>query len=307
MPYIERSQGAYSKLSTLANFQLASKSIPLKKNKRAFNHINGPIKTPLRGRGMEFEDVRLYQAGDDIRAIDWRVTARTRKTHTKQFREEREKPVFVVVDQRQSMFFGSKVAMKSVVACDYAAYIAWAAFHKGDKVGGLVFNDDRHCEIKPRQQRKTILQFLQKLVNYNALLNTKHHPQRLRLASVFLEIKRIAKPGSQIFFISDFHDLDENCEKLLFDLSKHCEITAVQIYDPIEERLPKAAVYKVNNGDSDIEFDTRNLRTRKHYLDQFKAYKKRVNTIFTKFAVPVISCSTQDLPLALLQKYFGRS
>ena len=306
MDYQERSLGAYVNLEHLAAYQLAAKHLTLKKN-RALNQLSGPYKAIVRGRGMEFEDVRQYQAGDDIRSIDWRVTARTGKAHTKQFREEREKPVLIVVDQRQTMFFGSQFSMKSVLAADYASYIAWAAFHKGDRVGGLVFNNSSHREIRPRRQRKTVMQLLHHITDYNAQLNTQAEQQTTDLLTTLLEVKRVAKPGTQIFLISDFHDLQDEAEILIYDLSRHCEITAIQIYDPLEERLPKADIYKVTNGIDNIQFDTRNRHTRKYYLDQFSSYKDRVQRIFNKFGIPVLVSSTADEPLPILQHYFGKS
>ncbi len=305
MSYQERSLGAYADLEHLASYQLAARHLPLRKQNRALSHLSGPFKTIIRGRGMEFEDVRLYQSGDDIRSIDWRVTARIGKPHTKQFREEREKPVLVVIDQRQNMFFGSQQAMKSVLASDLAAYICWAAFHKGDRVGGLVFNDDSHREVRPRRQRKTILQFLQYLVDFNRSLNNHPGQQKHSLKETLKELKRIARPGTQVFFISDFHDLNDDCSALLHDLSRHCEIIAIQTYDELETRLPPAGIYSATNGNEKIRFDSRNKKSCEKYQEDFTQHCSNLKALLGKFRIPLIPVSTAQAPLDILQQYFG--
>lgn len=303
--YQERTLGAYVDLAQLASYQLAAKHLPLRKKNRALSHLSGPFKTIIRGRGMEFEDVRLYQAGDDIRSIDWRVTARIGKPHTKQFREEREKPVLVVIDQRQNMFFGSQKAMKSVLASDLAAYICWAAFHKGDRIGGLVFNDHSHQEIRPRRQRKTVLQFLHYLVNFNQALNNHPGQHKHRLLEALKELKRIARPGTQIFFISDFHDLNDTCSALLHDLSRQCEFIAIQTYDELETHLPSAGIYNATNGNEKICFDSRNKKSRDKYQADFSQHCINLKTLLGKFRIPLIPVSTAQKPLDILQQYFG--
>ena len=135
----------------------------LGRRNRALSVLAGPNKSNFRGRGIDFEEVRNYQPGDDIRSIDWRVTARTGTAHTKLFREERERPVLVAVDQRSSMFFGSSHCFKSVLAAQLASLLAWSALDAGDRVGGLVFNDASHREIRPRRSRKTVLALLSQI------------------------------------------------------------------------------------------------------------------------------------------------
>lgn len=306
MSYQERSLGAYATLSSLAGYQLPAKHLPLRNNQRALNHLAGPFKSMIRGRGMEFEDVRLYQAGDDIRSIDWRVTARTGQAHTKQYREEREKPILIAIDQRQNMFFGSECAMKSLLAADLAAYIAWAAFHKGDKVGGLIFNDTTQYDIRPRRQQKTILQFLHHLVEFNQALNSHAKTPQRSIIDALKELRRVAKPGSQIFLISDFHDIDEECSAILHDVTRHCELIALQVFDRLEEQLPKAGTYTATNGIDKIQFDSKNSQARKRYQDSFSQHSEALKHQFGKFNIPLIAIATHDQPLDVLQQYFGR-
>lgn len=305
MIYQERSLGAYTDLAHLISYQLAARCLPLRRKNRALSHLSGPYKTSIRGRGIEFEEVRLYQAGDDIRAIDWRVTARTGKPHTKQFREEREKPVMVVIDQRQNMFFGSRQAMKSVLAADLAAYICWAAFHKGDRIGGLVFNDTTHQETRPRQQRKTVLQFLRSLADFNRVLSNHPEQKKRSLMDALKELKRLAKPGTQVFLISDFHDLSGDCSALLHDLARHCELVAIQTYDELETRMPPAGIYNATNGAEKIRFDSGDRKACTRYEQDFAEHTTHIKNLLGKFRIPLIPVSTAQDPLDTLQNYFG--
>src|SRR6056300_461999 len=150
-------RGAYATLEDLIALRFPAQQLRLARRKKALSALTGPNKSNFRGRGIDFEEVRSYQPGDDIRTIDWRVTARTGSAHTKLFREERERPVLVVVDQRSSMFFGSSHCFKSVLAAQLASLIAWSALDAGDRVGGLVFNGEEHREIRPRRSRKNVL------------------------------------------------------------------------------------------------------------------------------------------------------
>lgn len=305
--YEDRSLGAYVDFKHLSSYQLAAKHLPLEKNKKAISMLNGPYKTQIRGRGMEFEDVRQYQAGDDIRNIDWRVSARTGKTHTKVFHEEREKPVLIAVDQRTQMFFGSSCAMKSVVACDLAAYIAWAAKQKGDRIGALIFNDVEQKDIRPRNQRKTVLQILHSLSKYNQALTGFPQEKKRSLNDALLELKRVVKPGNQIFIISDFYDIDQNSAALLRDLVRHSEVIALQVHDKLEQALPASGFYKASNGNENVLFNANKKQTRQHYAKLHTEQQEHLQALLGKYQIPLIPVLTDDNPLNILQQYFGNA
>ncbi len=299
----QRSFGAYTNLEQLISYQASARHLSMHRNKRAIKHLAGPYQSLIRGRGMEFDSVRLYQAGDDVRMIDWRVSARVGKTHIKQFREERERPVLLVVDQRQSLFFGSQKATKSVVVADLAAYIAWASLHKGDKVGGLVFNDQEQQEIRLRAQRKNVLHLLQTISDYNQQLNYQACEKKNSWKTVLQDVQRLSKPGSQVFLLSDFHDMTADTNDALFRLSRHCDVSAIQVYDPLEQQLPKKGVYAV--------FSTQNeklLQSQKHqqqWQQYFAQQQAALKQQFGQFGIPLIPASTQDNPWDVLQAYFG--
>ncbi|MGK0499998.1 MAG: hypothetical protein ACJAYG_001643, partial [Oceanicoccus sp.] len=223
--------GAYIDLDDLIRARFAAKDLKLTQRRKALSLLAGPNKTNFRGRGIDFEEVRAYQAGDDIRSIDWRVTARSGKPYTKLFQEERERPVLVVTDQRQSMFFGSQQCFKSVTACYLSALIAWAGLQNNDRVGGLVFGNNQHREIRPRRNRQSVLAFMQALLEFNQQLNRDsglHLNAASELEQALVELRRIARPGSALYIISDFAGFaDERVQKQLHQLSRHCEVTAL--------------------------------------------------------------------------------
>ena len=148
--------GAYTALSELVALRFNAR-LQLTSKRRSLSTLAGPYQANFRGRGIDFEEVRAYQAGDDVRSIDWRVTARTTEPHTKLFQEEKERPVLVVVDQRIRNFFGSKQCFKSVLAAYTAALLAWSALRNNDRVGGLVLTDNDLKEIRPRRSKLSLI------------------------------------------------------------------------------------------------------------------------------------------------------
>ena len=155
---------------------------------------SGGYASRFKGRGMEFDEVRQYQAGDDVRTIDWRVTARTNKTHSKVFHEERERPVFISVDMRAAMQFATQGVFKSVQAANIAALIAWAAQSNGDKVGGQVFAQHGCQELKPAAGRASVLHFLNALVQ-----PTLVEAKEISLDDVLQRLSQHARPGSLVY------------------------------------------------------------------------------------------------------------
>lgn len=303
--------GAYISLEELIGARYSAKNLNLQQRRRALSLLTGPNKTSFRGRGIDFEEVRNYQAGDDIRTIDWRVTARIGKAYTKLFQEEREQPILIVTDQRQPMFFGSQHCFKSVTATYLSALIAWSGLQNGDRVGGLVFGNNSHREIRPQRSRKSVLAFIHLLTEYNQQLNRNSLLEQSAgqsLEKMLLELRRIAKPGTAIYLISDyagFHQSD--APKQLHQLAKHCEITAMMISDPLERELPLAGQYTVSDGHQRRLIDTGPNQIRRQYKQQFEQQRERLQQDMARLGVPLIEIGTDQAPLVRLQHYFGNS
>lgn len=299
-------QGAYAPLEDLIALRFPAQGLRLARRKRALSALTGPNKSNFRGRGIDFEEVRNYQPGDDIRTIDWRVTARTGQAHTKLFREERERPVLVVTDQRSGMFFGSSHCFKSVLAAQLSSLLAWSALEAGDRIGGLVFNDSEHREIRPRRSRKTVLALLSEISAYNHALPPENVAKENSFSTMLSNLRRIARPGSSLFVISDFHGASaDNAREHLFQLAQHTEITAIACSDPIEAELPQAGQYAVTDGQQRSELHTGDRALRSSYREHFKQQRNELSRDLMRLGIPLLQATTPQSPFTLLQGYYG--
>jgi len=298
--------GAYADLSALIALRFSAGQLQLWRRKRALSTLAGPNKTNFRGRGIDFEEVRAYQPGDDIRTIDWRVTARTGSAHTKLFREERERPVLIAIDQRNSLFFGSRHCFKSVLAAHLASLIAWSALDNGDRVGALVFNDRGHREIRPRRSRKTVLAILSEIVAYGQQLPLQESATGESFTDMLSQLRRVARPGSSIYLISDFHGAGETrAREHLYQLAKHAEITALACRDPLEQQLPRAGTYAVTDGEQRTQLNTAEHSLRTAYQQQAMAHSEQLAADLQRLGIPLLELSTADAPFTVLQRYYG--
>ncbi|MGB1262001.1 MAG: DUF58 domain-containing protein [Cognaticolwellia sp.] len=238
------SNGITLSIDELIRYQTKSSLINLAASKSLHGKMSGNYLARSKGRGMEFDEVRHYQNGDDIRAIDWRVTARTGKTHTKLFREEIERPVLIATDLSANMFFGSQLLFKSVQAAHVAALVAWHAKSRGDRIGGVVFNQHRHSELKPRSRQQGVLHYLHALVKNHAssaVDNSERldrHQAQLAFAQNCTRLRQLAKPGSLVYLITDAFNLTDEAVRHLAHVSRHCELVVCLISDPLEQQLP---------------------------------------------------------------------
>ncbi len=268
--------GVYLSVEDLLLLRGPAQHLNLHKQRPSQAIMGGQSRTRFRGRGMEFAEVRPYQPGDDIRTIDWRVTARTQSPYTKLFQEERERPVLVLVDQRSPMFFGSRHMMKSVYAAQLAAVIAWAAHKNGDRIGGLVVGDHEQEDLRAARGKPGLLRFFNALSSCNSKL-TQPMPANdgLKLDAVLQQLNRVVRPGSQVFLISDFHDLDDACAEPLSLMAKRSDLVALQVYDPLEAQLPKRAWLRISNGKQQMTLDTQALQ--KGYQHSFSQHQQYLN------------------------------
>lgn len=207
---------------------------------------SGALQSKIKGRGMEFDEVRHYQAGDDVRSIDWRVTARTGSPHTKLFREERERPVLFVVDLSYAMHFGSALLLKSVQACHIVAALAWQAVSQGDRVGALIGNPQGHNELRPQARQHGVMRIIQQLIQQQqqSLASWQQQPRGGSSAeqvwhNLLQRTQQLAKPGTRIYLISDWAAQQPHHGQLLQALQRHCQVQAIQIFDPLERALPQ--------------------------------------------------------------------
>ena len=284
----------------LVGLNRAAASIRLGRG-RILSRQSGDYRSPFRGRGMEFDESRLYQPGDDVRNIDWRVTARTGKPHTKLFREERERPVFVWIDLRRPMHFATRGRYKSVLAAQLAALIAWSALNNGDRVGGVVFSEQEHHELKPRRGRTAVLRLINRIVN-DAAWSPPPAPggDSQSLEHALQRLHRVARPGSLIFLISDFRELDSQAEIPLARLCRHNEAAMLFVYDRLEQELPPPGRYRVSDAGREFLVDTSDSHLAGQYRDQFRERMDRLRRLSATNRILLLPCRTDTEPLALL-------
>lgn len=304
-----RLQGAYIELDELVAARFSAGDIRLSQRRKALSLLAGPNKTNFRGRGIDFEEVRAYQPGDDIRTIDWRVTARSGSAYTKLFQEERERPLLVVTDQRQPMFFGSRTCFKSVMACYLSALIAWSGLRNNDRVGGLVHGNDGHREIRPRRSRQTVLSLINHLHTFNHQLTGRSGLQLSgedTLSKTLTELRRVARPGSAVFLIGDLNGFNPAVHlKHLHQLARHTEITVLFVFDPLERELPPPGQYMMSDGQQRALIDTGSEGRRRQYTHLFDQRRSDLRQTFGQLGIPMIEVSTADAPLQTLLYYYG--
>ena len=232
-----------------------------------------------RGRGMEFSEVRGYQPGDDIRLINWQMTARTGKPYTKVYQEERERPVYLIVDTGTTMRFGTQVAFKQVIAARVAALIAWAALSHHDQVGGIVFNDHDKQIILPKRHRKTLLQLLACISDYTTRsIEERAQPKRSMLLSSLMQLQQHRLQGATICVLSDFMNCSTPALSVLRGLSQKNDVTLLFTYDYLEQHAPKAGLYPVSDGQQQLTINTTEPTQATLYTEDFAT---RWNTLET--------------------------
>ena len=205
----------------------------------------GMHRSPFRGRGMEFDEVRAYHQGDDVRLIDWRVTARTGKAYTKLYREERDRPVLFLADFRPRMRFGTRKAFKSVIAARVLAALAWASRANGDKIGAIVLSAGHFFKIAPHRQLRRLMEVFNAVV---VASNDEENKKGIPLNNALSELRRVSKNGGRVYIISDFYGFDEECKEHLTYISRHCDVVCIQVYDALEETPPPPGAYRISDG-----------------------------------------------------------
>ena len=246
----------------------------------------------LRGRGVDFDQVRVYQPGDDVRTIDWRVTARTQEPHTKLFHEERERPVFILVEQSRRLFFGSAREFKSVLAAQAAALLGWAALGHNDRIGGLVFSDSEHHEIRPRRSKQSLLQLLNRLARSNQALHADLAGGQDSFGPALRRAREVLRPGSLAMVLCDERTLSDSAEKQLALLARHTDLLLLPVSDPLDHQLPDAGLLRFASQAARLELDSSSTALRQAYAEQGEARRLRWQRLAQRLRVPLLPLST---------------
>jgi uncharacterized protein (DUF58 family) len=269
--------------------------------------LSGRYASRMRGRGLNFEEIRDYRSGDDIRSIDWKVTARLLKPHVRVFNEERDRPGLLVVDQRLSMFFGSRLAMKSVTAAEAGAIAAWRILGAGDRVGTIVFNDRDLVEVRPHRSRRTVLRVLGAIAAQNQALGVDRGiataPPMLNRA--LRRAERLALHDALVIIISDFDGADAATRRAVGAMARHNDVVCVLVHDLLQSELPTAGHMTVTDGELQVVLDVGRAQIRRSILDASRARLSDVFAWTRDFGVPVLPLSTAEEAAPQLRHLLG--
>ncbi len=305
-PEASATTGVHARLEDLLRLEFIARDLTLLPRQPVRSLLSGRHSSRLRGRGLAFEELRDYRPGDDMRAIDWRATARRRRPHVRVYAEERDRPLLLVVDQRSTMFFGSARATKATAAAEVAALAAWRALAVGDRVGAVIFGDDEVVEIKPHRSRERVLRICHELERLNGLLEAgSGRSSATALNDALRRAANLCWHDHLVVLVTDYLGDDEQTRLLATRLATHNDVLAVLVYDPLGiEFSPVPGMAATDGRDrvavpSDPNFHS---RFRQAFLD----HKERLRVELRALRVPVLPICTHDPVPDQLRAAFGR-
>lgn len=307
MDEASKAPGVYVDLDELIALEQKDRKVSFLPRQPVRSLLSGRFASRMRGRGLNFEEIRDYRSGDDVRQIDWKVTARLQKPHVRVFNEERDRPALLIVDQRLSMFFGSNRAMKSVTAAQSAAIAAWRVLGVGDRVGGVVFNDRDIVEVRPQRSRATVLQMLAAIVEQNRALGVGRgiagDPAMLNRA--LDRTRRLAPHDAAVIVISDFDGSDDGTRRMAGALAQHNDVVALLVHDPLQSDLPASASMTVTDGELQIVLDVGRDGVRKNIVEATQNRVRDVLAWTPELGIPVLPLSAAEDPAQQLRRLLG--
>ena len=269
--------------------------------------LSGRHASRLRGRGLNFEELRNYLPGDDTRNIDWKVTARTREPHVRVYTEEKDRTVWLLVDQRVSMFFGSRWKMKSVIAAEAAALACWRVLAQGDRVGAAVFDDQDITIISPHRSAERVSQILKCVVQKNHGLNAnpRNPPSPDMLNRAVQKVARLARHDCLVCIISDGTGLDAQTRRHITRLTAHNDVLSLFVYDPLEQAIPDAGRLVFSDGERQVEFNSSERRLREAYAADFEQRMERMRETSRRHTIPLLPIDTASPVLDQVRDALG--
>lgn len=288
------SPDVYTSLHALVRLRYAARGFSYLPRQPVGSLLSGRKRSRLRGRGLDFDELRHYRPGDDIRTMDWRVTNRTGKPHVRVYTEERDRPVIVVVDQRLPMFFGSRVKMKSVVAAEVAAITAWRVMGVGDRIGAILFNDTDTFEARPTRNEKRVMGWLGELTDMNNSLSVSrgHHSNPAGLASALRVLERSIGHDYLVVLVSDFYGWSEETLDAIRRIRQHNDVISALVFDPLERDISKADKLVVSDGRFQLELDPASQDLGAKFEESFDSSLARVQADLQRHRIPVLPIDT---------------
>lgn len=284
----------YADLDALMRLRFKASGFSFLPRQPVHSVLSGRHASRLRGRGLNFEELRNYLPGDDTRNIDWKVTARTREPYVRVYTEEKDRTVWLLVDQRVSMFFGSRWKMKSVVAAEATAIACWRVLAQGDRVGAIVFNDTEVKILPPHRSADRVSQILKTVVAMNHELSSAAgiRPAPGMLNEALRRVSAMARHDCLVCLIGDGAGIDDETRRYVTGLTEHNDVLSVFIYDPLEQAMPRAGRLVFSDGLNQIGFNSAERAMREAYADDFQQRMDSMQATSRRHSIPLIPVHT---------------
>ncbi|NOR19847.1 MAG: DUF58 domain-containing protein [Xanthomonadales bacterium] len=302
-----RIDGVYVQLDDLVRLQHKASGFSFLPKQPVHSILSGRHASKLRGRGLNFEELRNYLPGDDTRNIDWKVTARTRTPYVRVYTEEKDRTVWLLIDQRVGMFFGSQQKMKSVVAAEVAAISAWRVLSAGDRVGALIFNDSEVSVVPPHRSRERVMQILKQLVDKNQALSASPDlkPDAGKLNEALKQVSMLAGHDCLVCLITDGDGINAETRKHITRLAEHNDVLTALIYDPFEKDIPAVGRLRFADGEGQLEADTSSKKLRNAFKSKFEQRLDWIHNASRRYSIPVLPLHTASPVAEQLRDAFG--
>lgn len=301
-------EGIYITLDELMKFSYNAKGFSFLPSQPVHSILSGRNASKMRGRGMDFSEMKQYVSGDDPRSMDWKATRRTGKPYIRVFNEERDRSVWLVVSQRNSMFFGSEMMMKSVTAAHLTALAAFKVLDSGDRVGAVVYNDEKLSFFKAGCAKQGVMQILSEVTaQNNALKASSSKNENIQLNEALKIITASAKHDDLIILIGDGMAVDETSAKYITTLAAHNDVIATLIYDPLEKELTKSASLFLSDGEDAVDVNSANKNFQKRFKERLETRANTLAQLATQHAIPILRVSTQRAVLEQVLEQLGRA
>jgi len=300
--------GVYADLDELMRLRFKSSGFSFLPRQPVHSVLSGRHASRLRGRGLNFEELRAYLPGDDTRNIDWKVTARTREPFVRVFTEEKDRTVWLLVDQRLPMFFGSRDRMKSVVAAEATAIASWRVLSQGDRVGAVVLGDDDLRVVPPHRSAERVAHILKCVVEKNHRLGVSSAgaPNPGMFNRALERLAALARHDCLVCLIGDGFGVDDDSRRHVSRLTEHNDVISVFVFDPLEQAIPEAGRLVFTDGATQIEFDSSDRRLRKAWSDDFEQRLERMRETSRRHAIPLLPVHTAAPVLDQVRAALGR-
>ena len=274
------------------------RQIEIKSRRLSDNLFGGEYLSTFKGRGMTFSEVRKYEFGDDIRSIDWNVTARYNEPFIKVFEEERELTLMLLIDVSGSKNFATRNKLKKEIVTEIAATLAFSALKNNDKVGAILFTDTVELFIPPNKGKRHILRIIRELLEFKPKSSKTSIDSSLKFLLSVIQKKAI------VFVLSDF--IDNEYDKTLKLAAKKYDLTGIRIFDTMETKIPKLGIVPMIDAESNefVWVDTSSRKIRENYLSNYNLSIKKFESLFNKNGAGIINCMVDESYVKKLLGYF---